>query len=81
MVGWFGNVGCQAEFGRTIRVTCRVFAKSMLIRVYDCVAQYKRCLKTERYAGVQVVLLLALSNIYQGISYEDVLKYGGGDTS
>ena len=49
--------------------------------MYDCVAQYKRYLKTERYADVQVVLLSALSNIYQDISYEDVLKYGDRDIS
>jgi hypothetical protein len=74
-------VGRLVEFGRTIRLTCRVFARSILILVYYCVAQYKRYLKAERQVSVQVVLLLTLSNIYQGVSYEDVLKYGGGDTS
>ena len=74
-------MGRLVEFGRTIRLTCRVFARSILILVYYCVAQYKRYLKAERQVGVQVVLLLTLSNIYQGVSYEDVLKYGGGDTS
>jgi len=53
----------------------------MFIQTYDYVAQYKRCLKTERYVGVQVVLLLTLSNIYQDISYEEILKYGDGDIS
>ena len=74
-------MGCQVEFGRAIRVTCRVHAKNASIQMYDCVAQYKRYLKTERYADVQVVLLSALSNIYQDISYEDVLKYGDRDIS
>lgn len=74
-------MGRLVEFGRTIRLTCRVFARSILIRVYYCVAQYKRYLKAERQVDVQVVLLFTLSNIYQGVSYEDILKYGGGDTS
>jgi len=36
-------------------------------------------LKTERYGKVQVVLLLSLTNIYQGVSFEVDLKYGNGD--
>ena len=43
--------------------------------------QYKRCLKTERYVCVQVVLLLTLILIYQDYYLEVVLKYGGRDTS
>lgn len=74
-------MGRLVEFGRTIRLTCRVFARNIFIQVYYCVAQYKRYLKAERQVGVQVVLLFTLSNIYQGVSYEDILKYGGGDTS
>jgi len=53
--------------------------KNMFIQTYDCVAQYKRCLKTGRYIDVQVVLLSVLSNLYQEVSYEDVLKYGSRD--
>jgi hypothetical protein len=74
-------VGRLIELGRAIRLTCRVFARSVLIQVYHCVAQYKRDLKAERQVGVQMVLLPTLSNIYQGGDYEDILKYGGGDTS
>jgi len=74
-------VGCQVEFGRTIRVTCRVYVKSMFIQTYDYVAQYKRCLKTERYISVQVVLLLILILVYQDFNFEDVLKYGDRDVS
>ena len=74
-------MGRLVELGRVIRLTCRVFAKSILIQVYYCVAQYKRYLKAERQVGVQVVLLSTLANIYQVVSYEDILKYGGGDTS
>lgn len=43
--------------------------------------QYKRCLKTERYVRVQVVLLLTLILIYQDYYLEVVSKYGGRDTS
>jgi hypothetical protein len=38
-------------------------------------------LKTERYGKKQVVLLVPLSDIYQGISYEVDLKYGDRDIS
>ena len=72
---------CQVEFGRTIRITYRVFAKSMFIQIYDYVTQYKRCLKTERYVSVQVVLLLILILVYQDFNFEDVLKYGSRDVS
>ena len=74
-------MGRLVELGRAIRLTCRVFARSILIRVYHCVAQYKRYLKAEKQVNVQVVLLSTLSNIYQDDDYEDILKYGGGDTS
>ena len=74
-------MGRLVELGRVIRLTCRVFAKSILIQVYYCVTQYKRYLKAERQVDVQVVLLSTLANIYQDVSYEDILKYGGGDTS
>ena len=74
-------MGRLVELGRAIKVTCRVFAKSILIRVYYCVAQYKRDLKVERQVDVQVVLLFTLDRIYQDSFSEDILKYGGGDTS
>lgn len=74
-------MGRLVELGRVIRLTCRVFVRSILIQVYYCVAQYKRYLKAERQVDVQVVLLSTLANIYQVVSYEDILKYGGGDTS
>lgn len=53
----------------------------MLILVYYCEFQYKRMLKVERHVDVQVVLLFTLIMIYQGLIYEAILKYGGGDTS
>ena len=53
----------------------------MSIQVYDCGFQYKRVLKVERHVGVQVVLLLTLSSVYQDRSYEAILKYGGRDIS
>lgn len=74
-------MGRLVELGRAIKVTCRVFAKSILIRVYYCVAQYKRYLKVERQVDVQVVLLFTLDRVYQDSFSEDILKYGGGDTS
>ena len=43
--------------------------------------QYDGNFKTERYGEKQVVLLSPLSNIYQGVRYEDDLKYGGRDIS
>lgn len=74
-------MGRLVELGRVIRLTCRVFARSILIQVCHCVAQYQRYLKAERQVGVQVVLLSTLASIYQDVSYEDILKYRGGDTS
>jgi len=53
----------------------------MVVQLCDCVIQYDGNLKTERYGCVQVVLLQSLSNIYQGVSYEGVQKYGGRETS
>ena len=49
-------------------------------QICNCVFQYDGNLKTERYDGVQVVLLLSLSNIYQGVSYEEGQKYKSGET-
>ena len=72
-------MGRLVEFGRAIKITHRIFAKSMLIQVYYCVIQYKRNLKTERYVNVQVVLLFTLFVIYQGYLFEEFLKYEDGD--
>jgi hypothetical protein len=73
--------GRLVEFGRAIRITHRIYVKNISIQVYDCVVQYKRNLKTERYVDVQVVLLFTLFVIYQDYLFEEFLKYGGGDTS
>ena len=72
-------MGRLVEFGRAIKITHRIFAKSMLIQVYYCVIQYKRNLKTERYVDVQVVLLFTLFIIYQDYLFEEFLKYENGD--
>jgi len=70
-------VDCLIEFGRTIRITRRTYVKSVVIRLHYCVVQYDSCLKTvkhrkvRRYEGVQVVLLLSLVRIYQGLDYEE----------
>ncbi len=53
----------------------------MVIQLYNCVIQYDGNLKTERYGCVRMVPLQSLSNIYQGVSYEEVQKYGGRDVS
>ena len=74
-------MGCQFEFGRAIRITCRKVAKSISIQVYDCGFQYYRVLKAERQVGVQVVLLLTLNLAYQGMCHEAILKYRDGDIS
>jgi hypothetical protein len=67
--------------GTPIRITRRIIAKHEVIRLHYCVIQYSGCLKTERYGIVQVVLLLPLTRIYQGLSFEDKRKYGDGDIS
>ena len=43
--------------------------------------QYDGNLKTERYGEKQVVLLLSLSNTYQGVRFEEVQKYGSRDVT
>jgi hypothetical protein len=45
------------------------------------VIQYDGNLKTERYGKKQVVLLLSLSNTYQGVRFEEVQKYGSRDVT
>lgn len=76
-----GDVGHLGELGRAIRITCRNYVKNTSIQLCYCVFQYKRCLKTERYVDVQVVLLSTLILTYQGYYFEVVLKYRGRDTS
>jgi uncharacterized membrane protein len=74
-------VGRLIEVGTLIGITRRNVVKNKIIQFYDCGFQYKRILKTERYVTVQVVLLLTLSNSYQGVRHEVVLRYGDGDIS
>jgi hypothetical protein len=74
-------VGRQVESGRIKRITRRINARHVVIRLRYCVIQYLGCLKTERYDFVQVVLLLSLPFSYQGWGYEDERKYGGWDAS
>ena len=76
-----GDVGRLIEVGTPIGITRRDIAKHRFIQTYYCVFQYDRILKTERYVGVQVVLLLTLTLAYQSMSHEVVLKYGDGDIS
>ena len=70
-----GNVGCQFEVGTPIGITRRDIAKNEVIQFHYCVFQYQRVLKTERYVNVRVVPLLTLTDFYQGVSFEVILKY------
>jgi len=70
-----GNVGCQFEVGTPIGITRRSIAKNEVIQFHYCVFQYQRVLKTERYVNVRVVPLLTLTDFYQGVSFEVILKY------
>ena len=74
-------MGRLIEVGTPIGITRRNIAKNKIIRFYYCVFHYDRILKTERYVTVQVVLLLTLINLYQGVNLEVILKYGNGDIS
>jgi hypothetical protein len=74
-------VGRLVEVGTLIRITRRIIARSVVIRLHNCVFQYYGCLKTERYDDVQVVLLLSLFEFYQGLIHEDEQKYGNRDVS
>ena len=74
-------MGRLIEVGTPIGITRRDIAKNRIIQFYYCVFQYHRILKTERYVNVRVVPLLTLTNLYQGVSLEVVLKYGDGDIS
>jgi len=81
VVGRSSDVGRLVEVGTPIRITRRIIARNVVIRLHNCVFQYYGCLKTERYVNVQVVLLLTLYWFYQGLLHEDEQKYGGGDIS
>ena len=70
-----GGVGRLFEVGTPIGITRRDIAKNKVIQFYYCVFHYDRILKTERYVNVQVVLLLTLTDPYQGFDLEVVLKY------
>jgi hypothetical protein len=76
-----GDVGRLIEVGTPIGITRRNSAKNKIIRFYHCVFQYNRELKTERYDNKQVVLTLSLTELYQGFSFEVILRYGNGDIS
>ena len=76
-----GDVGRLIEVGTLIGITRRNIAKHRIIQFYYCVFQYQRVLKTERYDGVRVVLLLSLILPHQGEDLEVILKYGDGDIS
>jgi hypothetical protein len=67
--------------GTSIRITRRVHVRNMVIQLYNRVIQYDGNLKTERYGKKQVVLLLSLSNAYQGVRFEGVQKYGSRDVT
>jgi hypothetical protein len=69
------------EVGTPIRIIHRINVRSIVIQLYHCVIQYNGGLKTERYGGKQVVLLLPLILLYQEFNFEGNQKYGGGDTS
>ena len=68
-------MGCQFEVGTPKGITRRDIAKNKVIQFYYCVFHYDRILKTERYVNVRVVPLLTLTDFYQGVSFEVVLKY------
>ena len=68
-------MGRQIEVGTPIGITRRDIAKHEVIQFHYCVFQYERVLKTERYVDVRVVPLLTLTDFYQGVSFEVVLKY------
>jgi len=74
-------VGHLIAMGTSIGITRRDIAKNMVIRLYYCVFQYQRVLKTERYVRERVVPLLTLTISYQGVNLEVILKYRNGDIS
>jgi hypothetical protein len=74
-------VGRQVEVGTPIRITRRTFVRNSVIRLYYCEVQYLGSLKTERYDVVQVVLLISLTQLYQGFCFEGDQRYGGWEAS
>ena len=74
-------MGRSVELGTTIGITRRDIAKHEIIRFHYCVFQYKRILKAERYVSVRVVSLLTLTDSYQGVNHEVILKYGNWEVS
>ncbi len=76
----WASVECSVEVGTPIRIIHRVIAKNEdLISPYNCVIQYQRLLKTERYVDVQVVLLSTLPTSHQRVGNEVILKYDDRD--
>ena len=74
-------MGHLIEGGTLIGITRRDIVRNEVIQFHNCVFQYQRVLKTERYDNKQMVLTLSLINLYQGINLEVILKYGNGDIS
>lgn len=74
-------MGHLVEEGTPIGITRRDIVRNEVIQFHNCVFQYKRVLKTERYDNKQVVLTLSLINLYQEINLEVILKYRNGDIS
>jgi hypothetical protein len=74
-------VGHLVEEGTPIGITRRDIVRNEVIQFHNCVFQYQRVLKTERYDNKQVVLTLSLINLYQEINLEVILKYRNGDIS
>ena len=74
-------MGHLVEGGTLIGITRRDIVRNEVIQFHNCVFQYQRVLKTERYDNKQVVLTLSLINLYQEINLEVILKYRNGDIS
>ena len=74
-------MGHLIEGGTPIGITRRDIVRNEVIQFHNCVFQYQRILKTERYDNKQVVLTLSLINLYQEINLEVILKYRNGDIS
>lgn len=74
-------MGRLVEVGTPIGITRRDYVKNWIIQFDYYESQYQRILKTERYVGVQMVLLPTLRVSYQRDCHEVILKYGDGDIS
>ena len=81
LILWWGDVGHLVEEGTPIGITRRDIVRNEVIQFHNCVFQYQRVLKTERYDNKQVVLTLSLINLYQEVNLEVILKYRNGDIS